>query len=111
MVVAFLLFWYSYRGACGPEVVVLTRLNVSREEIKTFEKLNVISQIAPIRDKIRYFEKKYGCTLEVFEARQKGEEDFERWDDYIEWKAYTEKLKDLELTLKEIEHAQDISVT
>ncbi|MCX7668011.1 MAG: hypothetical protein N2Z84_03665 [Atribacterota bacterium] len=91
--------------------MVLTRINVSREEIKTFERLNVISQIVPIRDKIRYFEQKYGCTLETFETRKKGEENFEQWDDYIEWKAYTEKLKDLELTLQEIEHAQDINVS
>lgn len=92
-------------------MVVLTRIHVSREEIKLFERLNVISQIAPIKDKIRYFEKKYGCTLETFESRGKGEEDFEQWDDYIEWKAYAEKLKDLELTLDEIEHAQDIHIS
>lgn len=89
----------------------MTRINVSREEIKTFEKLNVISQIVPIRDKIRYFERKYGCTLETFETRIREEEDFARWDDYIEWKAYTDKLKDLELALNEIEHAQDINVS
>jgi len=88
----------------------LTHIHVSREEIKTLERLKVISQIAPIRDKIQHFEKKYGCTLEAFEARRQREEDFEQWDDYIEWKAYTEKLKDLEQTLQEIEHAQDITI-
>jgi hypothetical protein len=57
-------------------------INVSKEEIKMLEKLNIISQ---------------------------KEEDFQKWDDYIEWKAYVEKLKDLELALKEIENDQDVT--
>ena len=33
----------------------------------------------------------------VFKDRIKREkEDFEKWDDYIEWRAYIESLKDLE---------------
>ena len=34
-------------------------ITVSKEEIKTFEKLTAISQIAPIKERIRFFEKKY----------------------------------------------------
>jgi len=70
----------------------------------------VISQSAPIKEKIRFFEKKYGVSFNIFEKEVKKEEDFQRWDDYIEWKAYIEKLRDLELRIKEIENAQDIKV-
>jgi hypothetical protein len=86
-------------------------INVSKEEIKTLEKLNIISQMVPIKDKIKYFEQKYGCDFFAFEIEIQKEEDFRKWDDYIEWKAYVEKLKDLELTLKEIENAQDIKIS
>jgi hypothetical protein len=53
-----------------------------------FEKLKVISQIAPIKERIRFFESKYGCTLGESKNKIKREmEDFEKWDDYIEWNA------------------------
>ena len=32
---------------------------------------------------------------------------FEKWDDYIEWRAYIESLKDLESKMKDIEDAHD----
>jgi len=87
-------------------------INISKEEIRLLERLNIISQMVPIKEKIRLFEQKYDCDFKTFENRiQTEEEDFQKWDDYIEWKAYTEKLKDLELTLKEMEDAQDFKIT
>jgi len=84
---------------------------VSRREILMYERLKVISEIAPIRERIKAFERKYGMTLEEFEEHlKKGEERFEEWDDYIEWKAYVEKLRELEKRLREIEHAQRVRV-
>jgi len=44
----------------------------------------------------------------VFEKKVKQEkENFEKWDDYIEWKAYVESLKNLESKLRKIEGAKD----
>ena len=70
----------------------------------------MISQSAPIKEKIIFFQRKYGSKFEIFEEEIKKKEDFQKWDNYIEWKAFTEKLKDLELKLKEIENAQDIKL-
>lgn len=75
----------------------------------------MISQSTPIKEKIKFFEKKYGSSFNIFEREIKEEvkeekEDFQKWDDYIEWKAYIEKLKDLELKLKEIENAQEVKL-
>lgn len=79
---------------------------VSVDDIKAFEKLKLISQMAPVKERIRFYERKHDCGLGVFEDRLKQlPEDFERWDDFIEWKAYSESLKDLELKLKRIEDA------
>jgi hypothetical protein len=53
-------------------------ITVSRDEVEGFEKLKAISQIAPIKERIRFFESKYGCTLGEFKDRIKREkEDFE----------------------------------
>jgi len=47
----------------------------------------------------------------VFEKKVKQEkENFEKWDDYIEWKAYVESLKNLESKLRKIEGAEDIRI-
>jgi hypothetical protein len=87
-------------------------ITISKDEVKGFEKLKTISRIAPIKERIRFFESKYGCALGEFKASIKREkEDFEKWDDYIEWKAYIESLKDLESKLKDIEDAKDIRIT
>ncbi|MFB0561935.1 MAG: hypothetical protein ACETWM_12100 [Candidatus Lokiarchaeia archaeon] len=87
-------------------------LTVSREEIREYQKLKIISQIAPIREKIMFFERKYGCSFEDFERRiGEGGEDFEVWDDYIEWKAYSESFRDLTAKLEKIEDAKDIRIT
>ena len=84
---------------------------VSGDEIKEYEKLKIISQLTPVREKLKFFEKKYGCSFKDFERRIKEkEEKFEEWDDYIEWKAYVESLKDLEKRLREINDAKDIRV-
>lgn len=85
---------------------------VPGDDVKEYEKLKIISQITPIKEKIRYFEKKYGCALEDMEKKfEDSKEDFAQWDDYIEWKAYFESLKDLEKRLKEVENAKDIRIT
>jgi hypothetical protein len=41
------------------------------------------------------FEKKYGIPFEDFEKQIKTavKEDFEKWDDYIEWKAYSKSYQ------------------
>jgi len=84
---------------------------VTSDEIKEYEKLKIISQLTPIREKIKFFENKYGCSFEEFERRLKEkEEKFGEWDDYIEWRAYIESLRDLERKLKEVENAKDIRV-
>jgi predicted nucleic acid-binding Zn-ribbon protein len=84
---------------------------VSAEDVRAFERLKIISQLAPLKERIKSFERKYGSDLEALEKRQKHlSEDFERWDDFIEWKAYSESLKDLESKLKKIENATDFRV-
>ena len=54
--------------------------------------------LVSVKEKIHSFEKKHGCRLGAFEDRIKQlPEDFELWDDLIEWKAYADSLSDLEI--------------
>ena len=40
-------------------------LRVSKDEIKEYEKLKIITQITSIRERIRLFERKYGCDQRI----------------------------------------------
>ena len=43
---------------------------------------------------IKFFEQKYQKNFDAFEAEinSSKEEDYEKWDDYIEWKAFNKLL-------------------
>jgi phosphatidylserine/phosphatidylglycerophosphate/cardiolipin synthase-like enzyme len=88
----------------------MSEVVVTKDEILMYEKLKLISEIAPIRERIAEFERKYGMDFEEFEERLRQEESFEAWDDYIEWKAYLRKLKELQERLREIENAQRVRI-
>ena len=84
---------------------------VSKEDIINIEKLKIISELAPIRERIKMFERKYNCSIEEFKKKlEESEEDFETWDDYIEWLSYEKKLKELERKLKEVENAERVKI-
>jgi hypothetical protein len=50
-----------------------------------------LSKMKEYESAMQEFEKKYGLDFEHFEQQIKtsAKEDFEKWDDYIEWKACT----------------------
>ena len=78
-------------------------LDINKKEIKQYKKLKIIGDLAPIKEHIKLLEKKYGLTFHEFKKQVSEEaEDFEKWDDYIEWKAYQKKLNDLNKTLDDI---------
>lgn len=84
---------------------------ISKDEIIEYKKLKVISEITLTKEKTILFEKKYGCTIEEFRKRmEESKENFEEWDDYIEWKANYELLKDLENKLSDLDNAKNIKI-
>ena len=86
-------------------------IKISKDEIKNYEKLKIISQQTLLKEKIKLFEKKYSVSFNTFvKSLPNNEEAFEAWDDYIEWKAAIETLKDLKAKLAEIENANDIEI-
>lgn len=84
---------------------------VSKDEIIEYKKLKVISEITLTKEKVSLFEKKYRCPIDEFrKSMEDSKESFEEWDDYIEWKANFELLKDLEIKLTELDNAKDIRI-
>ena len=90
----------------------MDKLVINKDEIKDYQKLKIISEMIPIKERIKQFEKSKACSFEDYEAKIKTEtEDFSNWDDFIEWKAYHQKLNELNKRLVEIEHVTDIEIT
>ena len=84
---------------------------ITKKEIIEHEKLKVLSEITLVKEKIILFEKKYECSIDTFKKKmEENKENFEEWDDFIEWKAYFELLMDLENKLIELDNAKDIKV-
>ena len=79
-------------------------LKIAKDEIKDYERLKIISRLAIVKGKIELFEKKYGFPFKEFnkKIKKKENEDFNVWDDYIEWKAYIKTLEELKQRIKEI---------
>ncbi|OQX73382.1 MAG: hypothetical protein B6D64_13925 [Bacteroidetes bacterium 4484_276] len=60
-------------------------------------------KLKQINKKIKLFEKKYGQTLVQFEnkIKQSKNEDFEEWDNLIEWEAYNHFQEQLTKTIND----------
>lgn len=86
-------------------------IEVGKGEIIDFLRLNLISEIQSLKRYLELFEMKYRKSFEEFENDVlEGEENFEKWDDYMEWKAYLSTYEDRMKNLKDLESAEDIKV-
>jgi len=72
----------------------------TQEFLKDFERLIKFYDLHIVKEKIALFEKKYGKIFSEFEKKVLTKEDFEKWDDYLEWKAYVKSLEELEASIK-----------
>jgi hypothetical protein len=79
---------------------------LSKQEVSNWVMLDYSSQKQTFQDKIGFFEKKYESDFLAFEKKIElaSKENFEAWDDYIEWKAFKELLKEI---LSKIEDVKD----
>jgi len=91
--------------------IKLKAVEVSKEEVLDFLRLDIISEIRSVSFAIELFEKKYSKKFNEFEKDISGhEEKYEEWDDYVEWKAYQETYNDRVEKLKELDNAEDIKI-
>lgn len=86
-------------------------LTVSRDDVKNFMKLSILSEITPLKEQMRQYEKKYKKNLADFITWMKSqEENFEVWSDYLEWSTDERLVQELTKKLTEVENAQHIEI-
>ena len=67
---------------------------------KELEEIALLYEKHIVEQKIELFEKKHNKSFQEFEKEVMQEEQFEKWDDYLEWKACIKQLKELESFVK-----------
>ena len=79
-------------------------LVIDKHRVADWMLLSYLAEQRQLHEKIILFEKKYGQTFEEFEEKnkQRENEDFEEWDDLIEWQAYTNFHTDITKTINDI---------
>ena len=70
---------------------------VSKSEVADLLRLDLMARLREAEEKEALYRRTHQQSFEAFEQTvQQGEEDFERWDDYVEWKAYRRVRQNLE---------------
>jgi len=70
---------------------------VSKNEVADLLRLDLMSRLREAKEKEALYRRRHQQPFEAFEKTvQQGTEDFEQWDEYLEWKAYRNVRQDLE---------------
>ncbi len=79
---------------------------LSKQQVSNWVLLDYSAQKQVLIEKMALFEKKYTLDFERFEQQieQATTENFETWDDYIEWKAYRQFLAELLTKIEDIKY-------
>ena len=76
---------------------------VNKKHISELLLMEAYADLHKVKDRIRIFERKHNSNFETFEKMIGSErENFENYDDYIEWKACLAQKKDLEQKIADI---------
>lgn len=81
-------------------------ITIDKQDVGHLLLLDYLASLHSAEEKQRLFERKYQTSLDEFSTALKAsdQEDFEAWDDYMEWKAYRRVSEDLSQKIEEIKH-------
>ena len=79
-------------------------LVVDKHRVADWMLLSHLAEQRQLHEKILLYEKKYGQTYKEFRNRinKKENEDFQEWDDLIEWQAYINFYSHISKTINDI---------
>lgn len=78
-------------------------MEVNATEYREFQRFKLIPELAILKDRVKLFEQKYKMNFEKFEVYvAENKENFDDWDNLIEWKAYLESIKNIKQKLEKL---------
>jgi len=67
--------------------------------------METLAEFHKVREKLRFFQEKYHRDFETFSIEiEREEENFEHFDDYMEWKAYIQLFGDIKQKIEDIKN-------
>jgi len=80
-------------------------LVINKQNIADMLLLETFSEMHQVRDKLNFFREKYQQDFEDFSKQiEKEDEDFEHFDDYMEWKAYTKLFHNISQKIEDLKY-------
>jgi hypothetical protein len=80
-------------------------LTISKENISSILPMEAYSELFHAKEKINLFENKYNLSYKDFEKELSiKSENFQSYDDYIEWKAYMKILRITEQKINDLKN-------
>ncbi len=78
---------------------------IDKEKVKDMYFAALMHDFHRVTEKIRLFEMKYSSSFEDFENSldTSEKEDFEKWDDYMEWKGCVQVMHKISRERKDLE--------
>ena len=79
-------------------------ITIQKQDVANWLLAEYLATSHTVNEKLRLFERKYGQTWEEFSKAvvSAPDENFDQWDDYIEWKAYVKTAEDLAHKIAEV---------
>lgn len=81
----------------------MTTQVISKSELIDVVLVKYQSEMNQFKNKITFFERKYKSSFSFFERKiKRSPENFEKWDDYIEWQAYLQSFNEIMKKIKSL---------
>ena len=78
-------------------------LTINKSDVMNFALLEAKSEERKLRNQISFFENKYSSNYSDFLISIKSDSDFQKENDYIDWTATIEFLKQCQLKIADLE--------
>ena len=78
---------------------------IHKQNIADMILMETLAEFHKVREKLRFFQEKYHRDFETFSKEmEREEENFEHFDDYMEWKAYIQLFADIKRKIEDIKN-------
>jgi len=78
---------------------------INKQNIVDMFLMETLAEFHKVREKLRFFQEKYHRDFETFSIEiEREEENFEHFDDYMEWKAYIQLFGDIKQKIEDIKN-------
>ena len=78
---------------------------IHKQNIVDMFLLETFAEFHQVHEKLCFFKEKYHRDFETFSMEiNREEENFEHFDDYMEWKAYVQLFADIKQRIEDLKH-------